>query len=185
MELYAASYSDVFAAACHKQITKNWCNSINISWLLVLHALSVSLCLVIRSSTLKITGGCWLKHLCAVTTNKTFKKKKRKKRRYRFPNYISASHPPAACLWKRSELPSRSLQILQTLGHYRERGQAATLNNTHSFMLDYLLETPSKQLLNNVMISEWKSIIGLCKPSLFSYYKEQWDKSVSKRNGWT
>lgn len=46
------------------------------------------------------------------------------------------SHPPDAlplgtCLWKPTGLPSRSLQMLQTLGHYREPGQVANLHNTH------------------------------------------------------
>lgn len=49
----------------------------------------------------------------------------------------AAGHPPAAlplgtCLWKPTGLPSRSLQRLQTLGHYREQGQAADLHNTHN-----------------------------------------------------
>lgn len=52
------------------------------------------------------------------------------------PNQISPSHPPAAlplgtCLWKPTGLPSLSLQMLQTLGHYRKQGQVANLHNTH------------------------------------------------------
>lgn len=51
-------------------------------------------------------------------------------------------HPPdlalalGTCLWMPTGLPSRSLQMLQTLGHYREQGQAANLH--HIIQVDWL-----------------------------------------------
>lgn len=53
------------------------------------------------------------------------------------PRSLHLLHPPdvalalGTCLWKPTGLPSRSLQMLQTLGHYREQGQLGNLHNTH------------------------------------------------------
>lgn len=61
----------------------------------------------------------------------------------------TSPHPPDAlpsgtCLWKPTGLPSRSLQLLHTLGHYREQGQVADLHNTHILELERLLNAGAR-----------------------------------------
>lgn len=134
------SNSDIFTVDGHRlPADYQHCNNIITACVLLSHAWSVSLCLA-DLSPLKITNGDpWEKN-----PNSKVLDVVREQTEWAWwsqNEYLPPPHPPDAlplgtCLWIPTGLPWRSLQRLQTLGHYREQGQVANLHNTHIMELE-------------------------------------------------